>query len=162
LLVPSEDAQVIRFKAGQTDVVARLGAANFSLLAGDAKAARERLADLGPRLEYSFVFFNLNDLTPGTLPGVAPEQAWFRPVAFRRAISSALDRAGMVRLVYEGRATPLASHVTPGSKLWANAALAPPARSLSRARDLLAGAGFTWKDGKLRDATGAPVQFTIA
>jgi peptide/nickel transport system substrate-binding protein len=53
------------------------------------------------------------------------------------------------------------SHVTPGNKLWVNRALSPPVRSLSRARDLLTRAGFSWKDGTLRDGTGAPVEFTI-
>ena len=32
------------------------------------------------------------------------------------------DRRGIVRLVYQGRATPLATHVTPGNKLWIDAA----------------------------------------
>jgi len=161
LLVPSDDAQVIRFKAGETDVVSRLAAANFSLLAADPAAARYRLADLGPGLEYSFLFFNLNDLAPGTLPEVARKQAWFKQVAFRRAISAAVDRAGIVRLVYEGRASPLATHVTPGNKLWISAAVPRPTRSLARARELLAGARFTWRAGRLVDPDGAPVEFTI-
>jgi peptide/nickel transport system substrate-binding protein len=42
-----------------------------------------------------------------------------------------------------------------------NRALRPQARSPARARDLLAGAGFSWKDGALRDPAGAPVEFTI-
>ena len=32
LLVPSEDAQVIRFKAGETDLITRLSAENFAVL----------------------------------------------------------------------------------------------------------------------------------
>ena len=56
-------------------------------------AGRFRLDDLGPGLEYSFLFFNLNDL-PGKLDGVARKQAWFRDAAFRRAVSAALDRRG--------------------------------------------------------------------
>jgi len=161
LLVPSDDAQVIRFKAGETDIVNRLGAANFSLLAGDAGAAGYKLADLGPGLEYSFLFFNLNDLAAETLPEVARKQAWFRQVAFRRAVSAALDRPGIVRLVYQGRATPLATHVTPGNKLWIDTAVPRPARSLAHARELLGAAGFAWKEGHLVDRGGAPVEFTI-
>jgi peptide/nickel transport system substrate-binding protein len=67
----------------------------------------------------------------------------------------------MVKLVYQGRATPLASHVTPGNKLWVNTGLPRPQRSLARARELLVRAGFAIKDGVLRDGTGAPVAFTI-
>jgi peptide/nickel transport system substrate-binding protein len=161
LLVPSEDAQVIRFKAGETDLISRLGAENFAVLAREDAGGRLRLEDLGPGLEYSFLLFNLNDLDGGKLDAVARKQAWFRQVAWRQAVSAALDREGLVQLVYQGRATPLASHVTPGNKLWVNRALPLPARSLPRARDLLTRAGFSWKEGTLRDGTGAPVEFTI-
>jgi peptide/nickel transport system substrate-binding protein len=162
LLVPSEDAQVIRFKAGETDLISRLSAANFAVLAREATAGRYRLEDLGPSLEYSFLFFNLNDIAGGPLEAVARKQAWFRQAAFRQAVSASLDRDGMVQLVYQGRGTPLASHVTPGNRLWVNHALPPPARSLSRARQLLAGAGFSWNaEGTLVDGGGARVEFTV-
>jgi len=161
LLVPSEDAQVIRFKAGETDLISRLSAENFAVLAREDAGRNLRLEDLGPGLEYNFLLFNLNDLDGGKLDAIARKQAWFRQVAWRQAVSAALDREGLVQLVYQGRATPLASHVTPGNKLWVNRALPPPARSLSRARDLLMRAGFSWKEGTVRDATGAPVEFTI-
>jgi peptide/nickel transport system substrate-binding protein len=161
LLVPSEDAEVLRFKAGETDLISRLGADNFAALEADAAAGRYTLHDLGPGLEYSFLVFNLN--TQGKLEGVAKKQAWFRNPAFRRAVSAAVDRRGIARLVYRGRATPLGTHVTPGNKLWINAALAAPKpRSLDRARQLLSGAGFTWNgDGALLDPSGAPVEFTM-
>ncbi len=161
LLVPSEDAQVIRFKAGETDLISRLNAENFGLLAGETTARRYRLEDLGPGLEYTFLFFNLNDLADGKLPAISRKQAWFRQTAFRQAVSAALDREGMVRLVCRGRGTPLSAHVTPGNKIWVNRALPPPAHSPDRARELLARAGFSWKDGALREGAGAPVEFTI-
>jgi len=161
LLVPSEDAQVIRFKAGETDLISRLNAENFSVLEGEAAARRYRLLDLGPGLEYTFVLFNLNDLAEGALPAISRKQAWFRQTAFRQAVSAALDRKGMVRLACRGRGTPLSTHVTPGNKVWVNQALPPPTRSLDRARELLARAGFSWKDGALQDGAGARVEFTI-
>ena len=161
VLVPNEDAQVIRFKAGETDLITRVSAANFSVLEADAAVGRYRLQDLGAGLEYTFLFFNLNDLDKGRLPEIARKQAWFRQRAFRQAVSAALDRQGMVRLVYQGRGTALGTHVTPGNKLWVNAALPRPQRSISRARALLAEAGFVRKDGRLHDAAGAPVEFTV-
>ena len=161
LLVPSEDAEVLRFKAGETDLISRVGADNFAALEADAAAGRYVLQDLGPGLDYSFLVFNLN--TEGKLEGVAKKQAWFRNLAFRRAVSAAIDRRGIARLVYRGRATPLGTHVTPGNKLWVNGALAAPKpRSLDQARQLLSGAGFTWDgEGALRDPSGAPVEFTM-
>jgi peptide/nickel transport system substrate-binding protein len=161
LMVPSEDAEVIRFRAGETDLITRVSADNFAVL-GHQAAGRYRLEDLGPGLEYSFLFFNLNDVDQAKLPDVARRQAWFRETAFRQAVSAALDRRGIVRLVYQGRAAALGTHVTPGNKLWVNASLAPTVRSLSRARELLGGAGFSWNaEGTLLDRGGAPVEFTI-
>jgi peptide/nickel transport system substrate-binding protein len=161
LIVPTEDADVIRFQAGDTDLITRVSAENFALLERDAPE-RRRLQDLGPGLDYNFLFFNLNELGPGRLDALARKQAWFKQTAFRQAVSAALDRPGMVRLAFQGRATALGTHVTPGNKLWVNQALAAPARSLARARALLAGAGFTWDaEGTLLDATRTPVEFTI-
>jgi peptide/nickel transport system substrate-binding protein len=160
LLVPSDDAQVVRFKAGETDVISRLSAPNFAVLSGDASPSRH-LEDLGAGLDYTFLFFNLGDLDASKLPEVARKQAWFKQTAFRQAVSAAIDRAGMVRLVYQGRATALAGYVTPGNRLWLNTALPRPQRSLARARELLARAGFTLENGQLRDARGAAVTFTI-
>jgi len=162
LVVPSEDAQVIRFQAGDTDILSRFGAENFSVLEKQQAAKSYRLHDLGAGLEYNFLFFNLNDLASKSLPEIARKQFWFQDVRFRQAISSAMDRAGIVRLVYNGRATPLWSQVTPGNKLWMDDALPRPARSLDHARQLLQSAGFSWKnDGSLVDARGAPVEFSI-
>jgi hypothetical protein len=104
LLVPSDDAQVVRFKAGETDVISRLSAPNFDALSAEASGGR-RLEDLGAGLDYTFLFFNLNDVDAAKLPAVARKQAWFKQTAFRQAVSAAVDRAGMVKLVYQGRAT---------------------------------------------------------
>lgn len=162
LAVASEDAQVIRFQSGDTDVISRLSAENFAILAKDEKARGHRLRDVGPGLEYSFLFFNLGDLTGKGLAQVARRQAWFKDPAFRRAVSLAVDRDGMARLAFGGRAAALGSHVTPGNKLWLNASLLTPRRSPERAREALAAAGYSWKpDGTLVDGSGAAVEFTL-
>lgn len=162
-IVPSADAQAVRFQAGEADVTSRLSAANFDLLAKDQATRGYQLADLGAGLEYTFLVFNLNDLDPTTLADTARKQAWFRQVQFRRAVSQAIDRDGIVRLVYRGRATPLAGHVPPGNSAWINRSLPKPVRSVSAARKLLADAGFTWNaDGALLDPARRPVEFSIA
>lgn len=162
LIVPSEDAQVIRFQAGETDLATRLSARNFNALSRDSRAAAYRLLDLGPGLEYNYLFFNMNDLSARNLPRIARKQAWFREVRFRQAVSLAIDRAGITRLVYEGRAVPLWSHVTPGNKLWVHQGLARPAQSADQARQLLRDAGFSWNSSdQLLDREAMPVEFTI-
>ena len=162
LAVASEDAQVIRFQAGDTDMLSRVGAENFAVLEKDAKARGYALQDLGPGLEYTFLFFNLGDLAGKGLDATARRQAWFKDAGFRRAVSAALDRVGMARLAFGGRATPLGSHVTPGNKLWVDVSLQAPAQSPQRARELLKASGFSWKnDGTLQDAKGQPVEFSL-
>ena len=160
--VPSEDAQVIRFQSGEADVLSRFSADNFAVLQKQQLTKGYHLYDLGAGLEYNFLFFNLNDLGSKNLPDIAKKQAWFQDLRFRQAVSSAIDREGIVRLVYSGRATPLWNQGTPGDKLWADAAIPHPPRSLDHARQLLQSAGFSWnKDGSLLDPQGTPVEFSI-
>lgn len=162
LFVPSEDAQVIRFQAGDTDLVSRLSAENFAVLQREQTLRGYKLEDLGPGLEYNFLFFNLNNLTGKKLPEIERKQAWFEDTGFRQAVSAAIDRDGIVRLVYNGRATPLWSQVTPGNKLWVDSSLAAPPQSLDRARELLRTAHFSWNStGDLLDARGRAVEFSI-
>ncbi|MGC1130202.1 MAG: ABC transporter substrate-binding protein, partial [Candidatus Acidiferrales bacterium] len=160
--VTSEDAQVLRFQAGDADVLSRFSAENYAVLQKQAAAKHYHLDDLGAGLEYNFFFFNLNDLSSRALPEIARKQAWFQDVRFRQAVSAAIDRQSIVKLVYNGRATPLWTQVTPGNKLWIDSKIAAPPKSLQRARDLLKSAGFSWKsDGTLLDSRGSPVEFSI-
>jgi peptide/nickel transport system substrate-binding protein len=160
--VPNEDAQVIKFQSGETQVLERISADNFGLLQKEAKTKGQCLSDLGPGLEFVFLFFNMNRLDPGKAPDVVAKQAWFRDLRFRQAVSLAMDRKGMIRLVYGGRATPIWGNVTPGNRLWLNANLPHPDGSLDDARKLLQSAGFSWdSSGALLDAHKRPVTFTV-
>src|SRR5260370_32145529 len=100
LFVGSEDAQVMRFEAGETDMVSSLSAENFALLTRERTRTGSQLVDLGPSLEYNFLVFNLNDLSTKKLDAIAGKQAWFRDLKFRQAVSAAIDRDSIVRLVY--------------------------------------------------------------
>jgi peptide/nickel transport system substrate-binding protein len=151
LFVPSADAQVLRFQSGETDVISRLGAENFSALARQERSYT--MTDAGPGLEYNFLFFNLNDLGGKASPEMTSKARWFREVKFRQAISAAIDRDAIVRLIYQGRGAALWGPVTPGNRRWADASIARPARSLERARGLLREAGFSSRN----DANGAPL-----
>ena len=162
LIVPTEDAEVIRFQAGDVDVIERVSAENYAALETDQNSRGYRLHDLGAGFEYDFLFFNLNDLTAKQLPEIKRKQEWFRRDEFRQAISLAIDREAIVRLVYQGRATPLWDQVTPGNKLWMDQTVPHPPRSLDKAAALLRSAGFSRRsDGTLVDSRSQPVEFTI-
>jgi len=164
LFVPNADAQVLKFQSGETDAIAQLGAENFSVLSRQQRGYT--MVDAGPGLEYNFLFFNLNDLGEKDSPEMARKQKWFREVKFRQAVSAAVDREAIVRLVYQGRGTPLWGLVAPGNRRWGNEKLAHTPRSLERARALLKEAGFSWGNGPngesaLLDSEGKPVEFSI-
>jgi peptide/nickel transport system substrate-binding protein len=162
LFAGNEDAQVIRFQNGESDVLGRASADNFAVLARDQASKRYQLKDLGPSLEYNFLVFNQNDLSGKSLPRVAAKQRWFGDLNFRRAVSRAVDRQGIARLVFRGRAVPLWGNVSPGNRLWVNTAIPQPARSVDQARALLKASGFSWRsDGGLIDRQGQRVEFTI-
>ncbi|MGA8599059.1 MAG: ABC transporter substrate-binding protein [Bryobacteraceae bacterium] len=161
LFVSSADIEAIRFGAGEFDVIDRLSAANFSVLEKEQQQRAFHLYDLGPGLEYNFLVFNLNDLPPdGSRSPIS--KSWFQQRAFRQAVSSAIDRASIVRLAYRGRAYPLSIQISPGNKLWLDRAIAPPSRSLEQSRQLLRQAGFSWRaDQTLIDSRGNAVRFSI-
>ncbi len=164
LFVPNADAQVLKFQSGETDAIAQLSAENFSVLSRQLRGYT--MVDAGPGLEYNFLFFNLNNLGEKASPELTRKQKWFREVRFRQAVSAAVDREAIVRLVYQGRGTPLWGLVAPGNRRWGNEKLAHPPRSLERARALLKDAGFSWGNGpngesSLLDSEGKPVEFSI-
>ena len=162
LFTGNEDAQVIRFEAGESDILNRISAQNYAVLEKEQASRGLRLYDLGPGLEYDFLLFNLNSKLPGKAAEVAAKQTWFREVGFRQAISSAIDREAMNRIVYLDRGAPLWTLVTPGNRFWFDSSIPRPARSLDHSRELLRVAGFSWRfDGTLIDSRGTPVEFSI-
>jgi peptide/nickel transport system substrate-binding protein len=162
LFVGTEDAQVMRFEAGETDMVSHLSSENYNLLAREKSRIGSQLADMGPGLEYNFLLLNLNDLGGKKLDEVATKQAWFRDLKFRQAINAAVDRQSIVRLVYGSRGAALWGNVGPGNRLWINQALPHPTQSVETARQLLKSAGYSWNSaGQLQDSTGRIVAFSI-
>ena len=84
---------MIRFQAGDSQIISSLSADNYAALEAEQKTRHFKLYDAGPGLEYNFLMFNLNSDTEGRLPEVARKQKWFRDVRFRQAVSAAIDRA---------------------------------------------------------------------
>lgn len=158
----SEDTQVMRFQSGESDIVSRIGAKNFAVLERESSRRGYTLKDAGPGMEYIAMFFNLNEASPVSLPEVAAHQHWTQRVNFRRAVSMAIDRDAIIKLVYLGHAVTLGSPVPRANRNWVNEALPLPVRSVPKARELLAGDGFTWAaNGNLKDPEGRLVEFSL-
>jgi peptide/nickel transport system substrate-binding protein len=161
-LAGTEDMQVMRLESGEADLVSRISAKNYEALAKQSARRGYLLADAGPGFEYSFLLFNLNAL-PSNAPGsLAARQSIWRRAAFRKAVSAAIDRDAIVKLVYRGYADALGAPVGAGNKPWIDAKLPAPVRSLARARELLAADGFRWtREGTLVDPGGKPAGFSV-
>ena len=159
--VPSEDSQVIRLRAGELDIVDTITARNFAALQAEQPGGTVQLFDSGPGLEYNFLVFNLNVPAANASAEAKRRYSWFSQLSFRRAISAAIDRESVVRLVYRGLGDTLRGPVTKGNTLWENPALPVVTRSMGNARSLLEQGSFSWKNGGLVDAQGHPVEFSI-
>jgi peptide/nickel transport system substrate-binding protein len=152
-----EDAQVARMLGGSADLMAGFGGGSYQVLAGAQERLGLQLGDAGPGLDYTFLLFNLN---PGQ------EKRWWGEAAFRRAVSAAIDREAIVKLVYRGRGSAVWGPATVARKEWRRADVARTGRALAaereRARGLLRGAGFRWDGvGQLVDGSGTAVRFTV-
>ena len=160
LFIPNQDTAFLRFQSGEIDLISHITPQNFTLQrSGSSRGVQ--FMDAGASLEWNFLFFNLNDAAKLS-PELSRKQKWFLSKGFRQAISSVLDRPGMVRLIYQGKATPIWGPVTPGNRLWMDSSLPRPERSVEHARQILRDAGFSWApDGTLVDAQHQSVQFSI-
>jgi peptide/nickel transport system substrate-binding protein len=155
--VPDENARLLRFRSGEIDILELMTPESFERLRDDRDLERE-LLDLGPGLLSERLWFNLGPRAPIE----EHKKSWFADVRFRRAVSLAIDRQGMARVVFSGRATPAAGPVSPANSLWHDESLPQAAHDPEAARRLLSEAGFRWDvDGKLRDREGREVSFTV-
>jgi peptide/nickel transport system substrate-binding protein len=113
--------------------------------------------DAGPSLDWEVVFFNQVSSAP--IPDY--KRAWFRSDEFRRAISEAIHRDDLVRVVYHGHARPALGPVSVANKFWLDSALKPTAYSASGALTRLERQGFHRSGGALFDREGHKVEFSM-
>lgn len=150
----NRDMELLRFRQGQLQLIEKLTPELYERLKRmDAGAAR----DAGPSLDVEFLWFNLD---PGA-PLRAEAKGWFAGVEFRRAVSSAIERQDLARVVYRGYARPAAALVSPANRMWFDTSLAPEAYDPKGALQRLAQAGFRFDGQRLRDASGKAVEFSI-
>jgi len=162
LVVPDFNAEFLKFTEGETDVHA-VRPEQFDALKRREARADYVVKDLGPAFATYWFMFNLDDgLDKEGQPYVDPMKAkWFNTKSFRKAVSHAIDRDGIVRTVLNGRGVPLWTFYSPANKLWAHDGVKKYPYDLERARGLLKAAGFQHTDGKLHDPDGNPVEFSM-
>jgi peptide/nickel transport system substrate-binding protein len=150
----NRDLELLRFRRGEIQLIDKLTPDLYERLVADAPGTA---VDAGPTLDSEFLWFNQAKRAPIS----EPAKEWFRSAPFRRAVSQAIQRADLCRVVYRGHATPAAGPVAPSNKLWFKQGMSPEAFDPAAAAKLLAGDGFRFENGILRDHNGNAVEFSI-
>ena len=150
----NRELELLRFRRGELDIVNRLDPEMYERLSTEMP---HTVVDSGPSLDWEVVFFNQVANSP--LPDY--KRRWFRSDAFRRAISQAIRREDIVRIVYHGHAQPGSGPVSVSNRFWLNTALKPAAFSDSGAIELLERDGFHRSGGALIDREGHKVEFSM-
>ena len=150
----NREIELVRFRRGELQLINRLDADQFEQLRKDEQ---QEARNAGTGLDAEEVWFNQTANAP--LP--AYKKAWFQRTEFRRAISLAINRADLARIVYHGYAKPAYGPVSPANRFWFNSALTEPRHDPQQALALLAKAGFRYQNEILKDGAGNRVEFTI-
>ncbi len=153
-ILANADTDQIRFLRNQYALLESISSDSFAALRLHKPGTAH---DLGPSLNTEQMWFNQSPRAP--LP--AFEKSWFTSRAFRAAVSQSLHRADLVRIAYDGHATPANGFISPANTDWYNRALAPVRENPQAALDLLAADGFQRRGNQLFDREGHPVRFSL-
>lgn len=155
-IVQDKSFELFKFLANELDVISIRGE-DVELVKELEKKNNFSVVNLGPSSGTEFLVFNLS---MGFISETRTE--WFNNLNFRKAISYAIDREGIVDNVLAGIGKPL---FTPESlaSIYLNKKIADGyPRNLEYARKLLFEGGFSLnKSGHLVDKKGNKVEFTI-
>jgi peptide/nickel transport system substrate-binding protein len=151
---PNRDVELLRFKRGEIDLINALDSEYFDKL---ASTSPQLVHDAGPSLDSEQMWFN--EVAKAPLP--AFKKNWFRSATFRRAISEAINRADLSRVVFRGHAQPAIGPVSPANRFWFNGKLKPELYSPEAALKALQAEGFRLENGTLKDLAGNDVVFSI-
>lgn len=151
---PNRDVEMLRFKRGELDLINILDSDYFDRLAASSP---QLVHDAGASLDSEFMWFN----QVGSAPIPDYKRAWFRSTNFRRAISQAINRDDLSRVVYNGHAQPAVGPVSPANKFWFNSQLKAEPYRPDAASQRLQADGFHLQNGALFDKGGNAVEFSI-
>ena len=153
-IISNRDLEMLRFRKGEIDLINSLDSEYFDKLGTSSPQA---VHDAGASLDSEQMWFN--EVARAPVP--AYKKNWFRSAAFRRAISQAIDRDDLSRLVFRGHAQPAVGPISTANKFWFNNKLKPETYSPDNALKALQAAGFRMENGTLKDHDGNAVIFSI-
>ena len=150
----NRELELLRFRRGELDIINKVDPEMYDRLSSEMPHA---VVDAGPSLDWETVFFNQVQTAP--LPEY--KRGWFRSSDFRRAISDAIRRDDIVRIVYRGHARAAAGPVSVANHFWLNPAIKAGSGSETTAMALLQRAGFRRSGDTLVDSAGNKVEFSM-
>jgi peptide/nickel transport system substrate-binding protein len=151
---PNRDVEMLRFKRGELDLINSLDSEYFDKLGATSP---QLVHDAGASLDSEQLWFNQVARSP--IP--VYKKIWFRSANFRRAISEAINREDLSRVVFRGHAQPAVGPFSPANKFWFNTRLKPQTYSPDAALKALQSEGFRLENGTLKDKEGNAVVFSI-
>jgi peptide/nickel transport system substrate-binding protein len=151
---PNRDVEMLRFKRGELDLINSLDSEYFDKLAATSP---QLVHDAGASLDSEQLWFN--EVAKSPIP--AYKKSWFHSASFRRAISEAINRDDLSRVVFHGHAQPAVGPFSPANKFWFNSKLKPQTYSPDAALKSLQNDGFRMENGTLKDKDGNEVVFSI-
>ena len=150
----NRDIEMLRLTRGEIHFINSLDAEYFDkVVSQDPSMAH----DAGASLDSEQMWFNQVANSP--LPPY--KKAWFTSTNFRRALSEAINREDLARIVFHGHARPAVGLVSPANKFWFNAKLEAHPFDQKSALERLAQDGFHLQDGVLRDRDQHAVEFSV-
>ena len=150
----NRDIEFLRFSRNEVHLINSMDADYFDRL---LHSAPDKVRDAGPSLDSEQMWFN--QVASAPIPPYKRE--WFASRNFRLAISSAINRDDLCRVVFKAHATPAIGPVSPANKFWFNSHLHPVPHDPTKALQLLRQDGFYVSGGKLYDHGGHIVEFSV-
>jgi len=148
------EIEALRYKRGEVHLINTVLPAIFEKLSVDGTS----VLDAGASTDTEQLWFNQ---VPGA-PIAAYKKAWFTSTNFRRAISEAINRSDLARIVCHGHAVPAIGIISPSNRFWFNSNLKAHPYDTASALNRLRQDGFHLDGETLRDKSGNAVEFSIA
>ena len=166
LVVPNLATSLLKFQAGETDILQVTGE-HYPILKPQEAAKNFTLHRRGPNFGTTFLALNMN---PGKNPKnespfVDPVKLrWFRTLAFRKALAHSIDKDSIIDNVMNGLGYPQWAAVSPSAGDFHNPAVTRYPYDIGKANALLDGLGWfdIDGDGVREDDEGNRIVFNLA
>lgn len=150
----NREIEALRFRRGEIHLIDSLPPAIYDKF---STQDRSLVRDAGPSANTEQLWFNQAPSAP--IPSY--KLGWFTSTNFRRAVSEAINREDLARIVFRGHAHPAVGIISSANKFWFNEKLKPHPYDTGSALRRLQQDGFHLDNGVLRDKGGNAVEFSI-